>query len=90
MRRIQAQILDDFAQCGVVGEATNGREAVEMAGASKPDVVLMDLVMPDMDGVAATRAIKENWPEIQVIALTSFQEGEMHLSIEDRGSDLVR
>jgi NarL family two-component system response regulator LiaR len=61
----------------LVGEAGNGAEALKLCQQLRPDVILMDLVMPDMDGVAATRAIKENWPEIQVIALTSFQEGEM-------------
>ena len=61
----------------LIGEAGNGPEAIKLCQQLQPDVVLMDLVMPEMDGVAATRAIKERWPEIQVVALTSFQEGEM-------------
>jgi NarL family two-component system response regulator LiaR len=61
----------------LVGEARNGREAVSFCEHVQPDVILMDLVMPDMDGVTAIGAIKERWPDIQVIALTSFQEGEM-------------
>lgn len=59
----------------VVGEARNGREAVEMAGRLKPDVVLMDLMMPEMDGIAATAAIRQDYHEIEVIALTSVLEG---------------
>jgi two-component system, NarL family, response regulator LiaR len=58
----------------LVGEARDGREAVEMAGRLKPDVVLMDLVMPEMDGIAATDAIHRDYPEVQVIALTSVLE----------------
>jgi len=61
----------------LLGEASNGLEALILCEQNQPDVILMDLVMPDMDGVAATQAIKARWPEIQVIALTSFQEGEM-------------
>lgn len=58
----------------VVGEAGDGAMAVEMAGALGPDIVLMDLVMPRMDGVTATREIKTSAPRVQVIALTSFTE----------------
>ncbi|MEW6505340.1 MAG: response regulator transcription factor [Chloroflexota bacterium] len=58
----------------LVGEAENGLQAVQRAAALRPDVILMDLVMPEMDGAAATRLIREAHPHIQVIALTSFRE----------------
>lgn len=61
----------------LVGEAENGEQAVARAGLVQPDVILMDLMMPVMDGVAATRAIKTRHPKIQVIALTSYQEDEL-------------
>src|SRR5690606_26184227 len=58
----------------VVGEAVNGKEAVEMASQLQPDIVLMDLVMPVMDGIQATRKIKEQFPHIIVLMLTSFSD----------------
>ena len=61
----------------LVGEAENGEQAVVRARSLHPDVILMDLLMPGMDGVTATRLIKEQNPSVQVIALTSFQEDEM-------------
>lgn len=61
----------------LVGEAENGEQAVVRANILKPDVILMDLMMPVMDGVAATQAIKKANPAIQIIALTSFQEDEL-------------
>ncbi len=58
----------------IVGEARNGREAVQLARELRPDVVLMDLLMPVMDGIRATAAIRSELPEIEVIALTSVLE----------------
>ena len=58
----------------VVGEAKNGLEAVELVASLKPDIVLMDLVMPEMDGIQATKKIKKQWPTIQVLMLTSFSD----------------
>jgi DNA-binding NarL/FixJ family response regulator len=58
----------------VVGEAENGEEALRMARELKPDVVLMDLLMPVMDGIAATEAIRRELPDVEVIALTSVLE----------------
>ena len=66
-------VSDDFK---MVGEAGDGEEALRLCERLQPDVVLMDLLMPKMDGVTATKTIKERWPRIQVIALTSFKEKE--------------
>src|SRR5207245_1478625 len=61
----------------LVGEASNGLEAVRVCAETRPDVVLMDLVMPGMDGPTAIRAIHDAYPEIHVIALTSFPEEDL-------------
>ena len=61
----------------LVGEARDGREAIECCEQLQPDVILMDLIMPELGGVAATRTIHQRWPQVQVIALTSFQEKEL-------------
>ena len=61
----------------LVGEARHGAEALRWCEQALPDVVLMDLVMPEMDGATATRAIRARWPTVQVIVLTSFQEQQL-------------
>jgi DNA-binding NarL/FixJ family response regulator len=61
----------------LVGEASDGTEAVQMVALHKPDVVLMDLMMPGMDGITATREIRKKYPNVKVIALTSFAEQNM-------------
>jgi len=77
VRRGLAAFLKIKPDLALVGEASNGEEALRVCEQAQPDVILMDLVMPRMDGTAATRAIRERWPQIQVIALTSFQEKEL-------------
>lgn len=77
VRRGLAAFLKSKIDLELVGEASNGQEALEVCNRVQPDVVLMDLVMPKMDGAAATQAIRERWPHVQVIALTSFQEKEL-------------
>ena len=77
VRRGLATYLRNDENLELVGEARNGREALQMCERLQPDVILMDLVMPELDGTAATRIIRERWPQIQVIALTSFQEKEL-------------
>jgi NarL family two-component system response regulator LiaR len=72
-----AAFLMVFDDLELVGEATGGEESVRMCDHVQPDVVLMDLVMPGMDGADATRAIREKCPHIQVIALTSFKEQDL-------------
>ncbi|MCS7006298.1 MAG: response regulator transcription factor, partial [Gaiellaceae bacterium] len=69
-----AQLLGAFDGMELVGEATNGAEALELALVHQPDVVLMDLEMPLLDGIEATRRIHEESPETAVVVLTSFSD----------------
>jgi NarL family two-component system response regulator LiaR len=75
-----------FDDLELVGEASSGEEALDKCVQGRPDVVLMDLVMPGMDGAQATRAIRERCPQIQVIALTSFKEDELVQGALDAGA----
>ncbi|OGO39063.1 MAG: DNA-binding response regulator [Chloroflexi bacterium RBG_16_57_8] len=70
-------VLASFEDLKLVGEANNGQEAVRLCEQLKPDVILMDLLMPVMDGVTATKAIHDKWPDIRIIALTSFGDREL-------------
>ena len=65
---------DDFE---LVGEAKNGLEALNLCHKKKPDVILMDLMMPEMGGIAATQAILADYPDIKIIAMTSFENEEL-------------
>jgi len=77
VRRGLATILRVKPDLELVAEASNGKEALQRCEEVQPDVILMDLLMPEMGGAEATRLIREQWPGIQVIALTSFQEREL-------------
>jgi NarL family two-component system response regulator LiaR len=77
------QIFDDLI---LVGEAASGVQALRLCEQAQPDVVLMDLVMPEMDGATATRAIRQQFPRIEVIALTSFREHDLVQSVLQAGA----
>ncbi len=70
----------------VVGEAANGQEAVTQVPTLKPDVVLMDLLMPVMDGVKAIREIKKGYPDVEVVALTSVLEDRLVIDAVEAGA----
>ncbi|MBP1701109.1 MAG: putative NarL family two-component response regulator [Chloroflexi bacterium] len=91
LQRIQVMLVDDhnvvrsglatflkaYEDLELVGEARNGLEALALCHRKKPDVILMDLMMPEMDGIAATRAILADYPEIKIIAMTSFEDEQL-------------
>lgn len=70
-----------------VGEAGDGAEALQLVASQRPDLVLMDLVMPTMDGVQATAAIKRDYPTTRVLALTTFSDAELVLGAVQAGAD---
>jgi NarL family two-component system response regulator LiaR len=75
VRRGLATFLKVYDDLELAGEAASGEAAIQLCDTLHPDVVLMDMVMPDMDGAAATQMIRKQSPGIQVLALTSFKEG---------------
>ncbi len=79
-------IIDVIDNLDVVGEASNGIEAVRKCAELQPDVILMDLFMPEMDGVEATRILTREYPQVRIIALTSFKEEQMIQSALEAGA----
>jgi two-component system, NarL family, response regulator LiaR len=77
VRRGIAFALSAFDDITVVAEASDGDEAIRMCEQYHPDVALMDMMMPGLDGAATTRAIRERFPATQVLVLTSFQEAQL-------------
>ena len=74
IRRGLTTFLKVFDDLELAGEAASGPEAIQLCAGLQPDVVLMDMMMPEMDGATATRLIRKQFPSIQVLALTSFKE----------------
>jgi NarL family two-component system response regulator LiaR len=72
-----AILLEAFPDLGLAGAVTNGEEAIQLCDRIETDVVLMDLIMPKMDGIAATRILRQRYPQVQVVALLSFGEEEL-------------
>ena len=86
VRRGLRSFLDLLDDMDVVGEAENGRVAVDEARRLRPDVILMDLLMPEMSGLEAIAAIKQGQPEVEIVAVTSFIEEEKVTSALEAGA----
>ena len=85
------ELLETDGRLEVAGRARDGREAIELAEGLRPDVVLMDIVLPVMDGVEATREIRRRQPTIAVVGITGLEYEERALEVQDAGAvDFVR
>jgi NarL family two-component system response regulator LiaR len=86
VRRGLATILKVFDDLELAGEAANGQAAIDLCARIQPDVILMDMVLPGMDGATATRLIRKQSPSVQVLALTSFKEESLVQSALQAGA----
>ena len=77
------KIIDDME---LIGEASNGEDAIRLCGELMPDVILLDIVLPDQDGVTVTRVIRKRYPTIQIIGLSSFQDEMLILNMMEAGA----
>lgn len=86
VRKGLRSLLDAEADIEVVGEAEDGREAIEKADRLRPNVVVMDITMPSLNGLEATRQIRQQWPQVQVVALTMHTADEYIFQILRAGA----
>lgn len=86
VRRGLATFLKVFDDLQLAGEAESGEAAIQLCAEVLPDVILMDMVMPDMDGAATTRTIRQQFPQVQIIALSSFKEGALIKKVLEAGA----
>jgi two-component system chemotaxis response regulator CheY len=87
MRNILKKILSTTNKYVVVGEASNGKEAIEKARDLKPDLITMDIVMPELTGIEATREIKKEFPDIKIVMCTSIDQEKKMIEAIDAGAD---
>jgi NarL family two-component system response regulator LiaR len=77
VRRGLATFLNIYDDLQLAGEAESGAAAIQLCGEILPDVILMDMAMPDMDGASTTHTIRRMFPQVQILALTSFKDGSL-------------
>ncbi|WP_421077771.1 response regulator [Methanothermococcus sp. Ax23] len=87
MRNILKKILSTTNKYVVVGEASNGKEAIEKARELKPNLITMDIVMPELTGIEATREIKKEFPDIKIVMCTSVDQEKKMIEAIDAGAD---
>jgi PAS domain S-box-containing protein len=87
MRQGLIRLISGQPDIQVVGEAANGREALELARQLRPDLIVMDISMPGMDGIEATRHIKAELPQVRVIGLSMFEDEQAALSMREAGAE---
>jgi DNA-binding NarL/FixJ family response regulator len=80
------QMLEGQSGIEIVGEASDGEQAIRLAATLKPDVILMDIAMPGVNGIEATRRIKQEWPHISVLVLTAYDDDQYIDALLDAGA----
>jgi NarL family two-component system response regulator LiaR len=80
------QILDQESDLNVIAEASDGEEAISLAGSEKPDVIIMDISMPRVDGIQATKRIKELYPDIAILILTAYDDEQFIFTLLEAGA----
>jgi DNA-binding NarL/FixJ family response regulator len=86
MREGLARLLGEHRDIEIVGQATHGLEAVQLTSKLQPDVILMDVSMPHMNGIEATRAIHQEFAQIRIIGLSMFEEPEQAQAMREAGA----
>lgn len=86
LREGTRELLDREDDIIVVGEAADGRQAIALVETRRPDVALLDIAMPDVDGITATREIKRRWPNVAILVLTIHDEEEYVVALLDAGA----
>lgn len=89
MKKTLTALLQTRPEIQIIGEASNGREAVEKTRELRPDVVLMDVSMPEMNGFDATRVIKEEMPQVRVVGFSVFVDSAMSSMMDQAGADAL-
>ncbi|MGH2748616.1 MAG: response regulator [Actinomycetota bacterium] len=85
-RRLVRRLIEEKTTFKVVGEASNGFEAVAAVRVLRPDVVVMDVEMPELNGIEATRFIRQNYPHVQVLAFTSAADDKSRIAMNEAGA----